>query len=77
MARTLTKAEVTRLFKDTAGAERVSRDAEELLLNVAYELAREIAFSAVEFSRDNGKKTVNESHVRDAVKKVLGAKEDG
>ncbi len=67
----LTKNEIENIFKDRAGAKRVSSEAKKLLLMILNDFAKEIAFYSVKYSKNEGKKTVSADHVREAIKYVL------
>ncbi|MFW5902779.1 MAG: histone [archaeon] len=71
---TLTKKQIEKIFKDRAGAENVSKEARENLLETLNEIAYDIAYYSVKYSKNEGKKTVSAENVREATKYVLGSK---
>ncbi|MFW6173801.1 MAG: histone [Elusimicrobiota bacterium] len=75
--KSLTKSEIKNIFEGRAGAKRVSKEAKERLLGTLNELAYEIAYYSVKYSRNEGKKTVSGENVRDATQFVLGGEDIG
>ncbi|MBW3002389.1 NFYB/HAP3 family transcription factor subunit [Candidatus Woesearchaeota archaeon] len=67
-ATTIPKAPLARIMMQ-AGAQRISSDALDVLVEIIEDKAQDIASQAVKISKHAGRKTVNDGDIRLAVRK--------
>ena len=65
---TIPKAPLARIMMQ-AGAQRISSDALDVLVEILEEKANEIALQAVKISKHAGRKTINDGDIKLAVRK--------